>query len=85
MPSSWKLATRYLWTGPSLHGGHEDLALDAGEDAVARHDGGPVLVDGPVQHEGLGGRRAVAHLVEEAVGAVEARVHVVLVEASVFL
>ena len=69
----------------SLHGGHENLALDAGQDAVARHDGGPVLVDGPVQHEGLGGRRAVAHLVEEAVGAVEARVHVVLVEASVFL
>ena len=69
----------------SLHGGHQDLALDAGQDAVARHDCGLVLVDGPVKDEGLGGRGPVAHLQEEAVGAVEARVHVVLVKAAVFL
>ena len=43
------------------------------------------LVDGPVQDEGLGGRGPVTHLVEEAVGAVDARVHVVLVKAAVFL
>ena len=69
----------------SLHRGHQDLALDAGQDAIARHDGRLVLVHGPVQDEGLGGRGAVAHLVKEAVRAVEAGVHVVLVKAAVFL
>ncbi len=73
--------------GEALRDRHEDLALDAGEDAVAGRDRRPVLVD-LVQHQGVGiglGRRPVAHLEEEALGAAQARVDVVLEEAAVFL
>ena len=76
-----------------LHRGRQDLALHAGEEAVPRYDHRPLLDicppagAGPHQDEGLGGRgpAPVAHLVKNAVSAVDPVVNIVLVRSNMIL
>ena len=64
-----------------------NLALHVSQPAVPGHCDGPVLVDAlvPVQDEAVVAAGGVAHLLEDAIGAGEGALDVVLVEAAIGL
>ena len=92
-PSDWPRTVTWLWSAnenssisaPRKFTQKINLTLHEGKNAISSDGGDAILVDWPIQDEGLVARGHVPHLVEDSLTPSQVFLNLVLVEAAVLL